>query len=118
MWRNRPWRASGTGFVFEPAEHVQPAAQAAAQLLGTELVLRAERETLAFVERERSFDPSGAASHIANKTLRLTADEAASSSDAGGARRALPPEHVGRRPADARAARMLIRLFPRDLPAA
>jgi DNA-binding transcriptional ArsR family regulator len=114
--RNRPWRAAGTGFSFEPAEHSEPAAEAAAQLLGSELVQRGERETLAFVRSESSMAPEWrAASHIANKTLRLTPDEAADLV------RRLEElvEPYGRStrpdpPAGAHAVRLLIRLFPRD----
>jgi DNA-binding transcriptional ArsR family regulator len=114
--RNRPWRAAGTGFSFEPAEHSEPAAEAAAQLLSSELVVRGERETLAFVETESTLPPEWrAASHLANKTLRLTADEAAElvqrlEEIVEPYLRSVRPEP----PADARAVRFLVRLFPRD----
>jgi DNA-binding transcriptional ArsR family regulator len=115
--RNRPWRAAGTGFMFEPSEHVGPAAEAAAQLLGSELVLRGERETLAFVEGEKRLPAEWrTASHLANKTLRLTADEAVEL--VAKLEKLVEPYLRSTRPNppdDARAVRFLIRLFPRDL---
>jgi DNA-binding transcriptional ArsR family regulator len=113
--RNRPWRATATGFMFEPSEHVGPAAEAAVQLLSAQLVARGERETLDFISGEASLAPDWrAASHIANVTLSLTAAEAAELVRKLDAlvepylrnSRAEPPD-------DARVARLLIRLFPR-----
>jgi DNA-binding transcriptional ArsR family regulator len=115
--RNRPWRAAGTGFSFEPAEHAEPAAEAAAQLLSFELVLRGERETMAFVENEPALPAEWrAASHLANKNLRLTAAEAVElvrrlEEVVEPYLRTTRPEP----PADARAVRFLVRLFPRDM---
>jgi DNA-binding transcriptional ArsR family regulator len=114
--RNRPWQTVGTGFMFEPSEHEGGAAKVAAQLLGSELVLRGERETLAFVERESSLPAEWrAASHLANKTLRLTADEAV---ELVAKLEALVEPYLRstRRqpPEDARSVRFLVRLFPRD----
>lgn len=116
--RNRPWRAAGTGFMFEPVEHVRPAAQAAVQLLSAQLIARGEQETLAFVAAESSLDPNWhSASHIANATLKLTADEAVEvvrQIDA-----VLAPYLRSTRvdaPDGAVPARLLIRLFPRELP--
>jgi DNA-binding transcriptional ArsR family regulator len=117
--RNRPWRAIGTGFMFEPAHDLRPAAQAAVQLLGAQLVSRAEQATLAFVQAEGTLDPEWrAASHISNATLRVTASEAVDlwrRIDA-----VVAPYLRSARvdaPADARPMRLLMRLFPRDLPA-
>jgi len=116
--RNRPWSAAGTGFSFEPAEHSEPAAEAAAQLLSSELVRRGERETLAFVANERTLPADWrAASHLANKTLRLSADEAVEL--VRGLEALVEPYLRSTRPdppADARAVRLLVRLFPRQLP--
>jgi DNA-binding transcriptional ArsR family regulator len=112
--RNRPWRATGTGFMFEPSEHVAPAAQAAVQLLSAQLVARAEQETLVFLAHEAELDPAWrAASHVANATLRLTADEAVEL-----VRRideVVAPYYRSTRddaPEDAVSARFLLRLFP------
>ena len=112
--RNRPWQAAGTGFMFEPSEHVAPAAQAAVQLLSAQLIARAEQETLVFLAHEPELDPAWrAASHLANATLRLTADEAVEL-----VRRIdeiVAPFYRSTRadaPDDAVAARFLIRLFP------
>src|SRR5436190_16165765 len=55
--RNRPWRAVGSGFMFEPTDHEGPAAEAAVQLLSGQLIARGEQETLAFVAAEASLDP-------------------------------------------------------------
>lgn len=116
--RNRPWRAAGTGFMFEPVEHVRPAAQAAVQLLAAQLIARGEEETLAFIAGESSLGPDWrAASHIANATLNVTAAEAVEvvrQIDA-----VLAPYLRSTRadaPEDAVPARLLIRLFPRELP--
>ena len=118
--RNRPWRAIGTGFMFEPAHDLRPAAQAAVQLLSAQLVARGEQATLAFIRTEGELEPEWrAASHIANATLRLTAAEAAElirQIDA-----VVEPYLRSVRvdaPAEARPARLLLRLFPRDLPPA
>jgi DNA-binding transcriptional ArsR family regulator len=112
--RNRPWRATGTGFMFEPSEHVAPGAQAAVQLLSAQLIARAEQETLLFLAHEPELDSAWrSASHIANATLRLTADEAVEL-----VRRIdeiVGPYYRSTRkdaPEDAVAARFLIRLFP------
>jgi DNA-binding transcriptional ArsR family regulator len=116
--RNRPWRAVGTGFRIEPAE-LGPASAAAGQALAAALVMRGERETLAFLAAESTIAPAWqAASHLANKTLLLTPDEAADL-----VRRledAVEPYLRSRRheaPDDARVARLLLRLFPRDVEA-
>ena len=114
--RNRPWRAVASGFMFEPTEHVGPAAEAAVQLLSGQLVARGEQETLAFVAAEGSLDPDWrAASHLANATLRLTAAELVEvvrQIDAV----VEPYRRAGRvdAPAGARPVRFLLRLFPRD----
>jgi DNA-binding transcriptional ArsR family regulator len=116
--RNRPWRAIGTGFRFEPADHLRPAAQAAVQLLGAQLVARGERATLEFIQAESKLEPEWrAASHIANATLRLTASEAIELVHRIDA--IVEPYLRSTRvdvPADARATRLLLRLFPHDLP--
>ena len=101
--------------MFEPVEHVRPAARAAVQLLSAQLVARGERETLAFVAAEPQLPAEWrAASHIANATLKLTAEEAVEvvrQIDAVLARYLrrtrvdAPPEAV--------TARLLLRLFPR-----
>ncbi len=116
--RNRPWQAAGTGFMFEPVEHVRPAAQAAVQLLAAQLIARGEHETLAFIAAESSLDADWrASSHIANVTLKLTAAEAVEvvrQIDA-----VLAPYLRSTRddaPEDAVSARLLIRLFPRERP--
>lgn len=114
--RNRPWRAVASGFMFEPTDHVGPAAEAAVQLLSGQLVARGEQETLAFIAAEGSLDADWrAASHLANATLRLTADELVE------VVRQIdvvvePYRRAARRdaPADARPVRFLLRLFPRD----
>ena len=114
--RNRPWRAVGTGFMFEPADHVSPAGQAAAGLLGAELVARGERESLEFIQSESSLPAEWrTASYLANKMLRLTAAEAGElvrklDELVEPYLRSTRPEP----PADARAVRLLIRLFPRE----
>ena len=104
--RNRPWQAAGTGFMFEPAEHVGPGAQAAVQLLSAQLIARGEQETLAFVAGESSLDPDWRnASHIANATLNLTAERGGRGRQADRRRpRAVPAERAHRRP-DGRRAR-------------
>ena len=116
--RNRPWQAAGTGFMFEPAEHLGPGAQAAVQLLSAQLIARGEQETLAFVAGESSLGPDWrAASHIANATLNLTADEAVEVVKQLDA--VLAPYLRSTRtdaPKDAVGARLLLRLFPRELP--
>jgi len=116
--RNRPWQAAGTGFMFEPAEHVGPGAEAAVQLLSAQLLALGEQETLAFIAGESSLDPDWRnASHIANATLNLTAEEAVEvvrQIDA-----VLAPYLRSSRtdaPTDAVPARLLLRLFPRELP--
>ena len=103
--RNRPWQAAGTGFMFEPAEHVGPGAEAAVQLLSAQLIARGEQETLAFVAGESSLDPDWrSASHIANATLNLTADGGGRGRQADRRRpRAVPAEHAHRRPRGCRA---------------
>lgn len=113
--RNRPWRAIGSGFRFDPSDHAEPSAAAAAQLLGGQLLAQGEAETIAFVRAEAGFDPAWrAASMLANKTLALTAEEAA-----GLVRRLedlVEPYVRSRRPDapdDARDVRLLLRLFPR-----
>ena len=116
--RNRPWRAVGTGFAFEPGRDLRPAAEAAVQLLSAQLVARGEQATLRFVQVESRLEPDWrAASHIANATLRITATEAVElvrQIDA-----VVEPFLRSVRvdaPAEARPARLLLRLFPRDLP--
>src|SRR6185503_17637118 len=116
--RNRPWQAAGTGFMFEPAEHVGPGAQAAVQLLSAQLIARGEQETLAFVAGESSLGADWrAASHIANATLNLTAEEAVEVVKQIDA--VLAPYLRSSRtdaPTGAVPARLLLRLFPRELP--
>lgn len=116
--RNRPWRAVGAGFAFEPGPDLGPAAEAAVQLLSGQLVARGEQATLRFVQAESRLEPDWrAASHIANATLRLTAAEAVElvrQIDA-----VVEPYLRSVRvdaPAEARPVRLLLRLFPRDLP--
>lgn len=114
--RNRPWRGVGTGFMFEPSLDMGQAAETAAQLLGAQLIERGEREALAFVAAESGLDPEWrAASHVANKTIRLTAAEAVElvrrleeviAPYARSARREPPP--------GAKTVRLLLRLFPRE----
>jgi DNA-binding transcriptional ArsR family regulator len=116
--RNRPWQAAGTGFMFEPSEHVGPGAEAAVQLLSAQLLARGEQETLAFIAGESSLDPDWrSASHIANATLNLTAEEAVEVVKQIDA--VLAPYLRSSRtdaPTDAVPARLLLRLFPRELP--
>ena len=116
--RNRPWRAIGTGFAFEPAHDLRPASQAAAQLLSAQLVARGDSETLRFVERERTLEPEWrAASHIAHKTLSMTPEEATelmARIDELAAPFLRSVRTDG--PAEARAVRLLLRLFPREEP--
>ena len=116
--RNRPWQAAGSGFMFEPAEHVGPGAEAAVQLLSAQLIARGEQETLDFVAGESALDPDWRnASHIANATLNLTAAEAVEVVKQIDA--VLAPYLRSSRtnaPTDAVPARLLLRLFPRELP--
>ncbi len=120
--RNRPWKAAGTGFTFGPADDVRPtehaALQAAAQLLGAQLVARGEEETIAYLMSEGQLEPDWQrASHLANATLKLTATETVEL-----VRKIdglLDPYRRSTRvdaPDDARPVRLLLRLFPRDLP--
>ena len=88
------------------------------QLLSAQLIARGEQETLAFVAGESSLDPDWRnASHIANATLNLTADEAVEVVKQIDA--VLAPYLRSSRtdaPDDAVPARLLLRLFPRELP--
>jgi DNA-binding transcriptional ArsR family regulator len=116
--RERPWRAVGSGFSFESAEATSPAEIAAAAALGGQLVANGERWTREFVRSEPRLEPTWRrASHLANKTLLLTPAEA----EEVVARIEHVLEPYGRSvrtdaPEDARVVRMLLRVFPRDLP--
>jgi DNA-binding transcriptional ArsR family regulator len=116
--RERPWRAVGTGFTFELSDASSPAHVAAQAALGGQLVASGERWTTDFVRNEAALDPAWQrASHLANKTLTLTPTEAEEVvvrieellEPYGRSTRSDPPE-------DARVVRLLLRLFPRDLP--
>ncbi len=116
--RERPWQAVGTGFSFEPAEAGTPGHVAAAAALGSQLVTSGERWTTEYVRGESGLEPAWRrASHLANKTLRLTPAEA---EDVVARIEELlePYGRSARRdaPEDARVVRLLLRLFPRDLP--
>lgn len=75
--RERPWAASGSGFRFEPAELGDAAARSAGSLLLRQLVDRGDRGTRAHLEREGALPRRWRrASHVSNKILRLTPDEA------------------------------------------
>ena len=117
--RNRPWRAIGTGFSFQPAAgDLNPATQAAAELLGGQLVARGEQATREFISGHGSLDSEWQlASHIANKTLRLTAAEAIELVRQLEA--VIEPYLRSVRvdaPAEARPVHLLLRLFPGGAP--
>jgi len=116
--RQRPWRAVGTGFSFDSAAAASPAEIAASHALGGQLVANGERWTSQFIRSEPRLEPEWRrASHLANKTLRLTPEEAEEVvarieellEPYGRSTRVDPPD-------DARVVRLLLRLFPRDLP--
>lgn len=116
--RERPWRAVGTGFSFDSAAAESTVEIAAAAALGGQLVASGERWTSEFVQAEPGLEPEWRrASHLANKTLLVTAAEA----EEVVARIEELLEPYGRStradpPAEARTVRLLLRLFPRDLP--
>jgi DNA-binding transcriptional ArsR family regulator len=116
--RERPWRAVGSGFSFESAEATSPAEIAAAAALGGQLVASGERWTHEFVRSEPQLEPAWRrASHLANKTLLLTPAEA----EEVVARIEQLLEPYGRStrpdaPEDSRVVRLLLRLFPKDVP--
>ncbi len=116
--RERPWRSRGLGFSFEPAAATGPAAEAAAMLLSSQLVETGERWTRDHVRGESRLPLAWRqASHLANKTLVLTPAEAEELVERIEA--VLAPYLRNRRdapPADARNVRLLLRLFPRELP--
>ncbi|MBA3348821.1 MAG: helix-turn-helix transcriptional regulator [Actinobacteria bacterium] len=116
--RERPWRAVGTGFSFELTDASSPAHVAAQAALGGQLVASGERWTADFVRNESGLDPAWQrASHLANKTLTLTPAEA--EEIVARIEELLEPYGRSTRsdpPADARVVRMLLRLFPRDVP--
>jgi len=116
--RERPWRPVGTGFSFDSAAATSPAELAASAALSGQLVANGERWTAEFVQAEPGLAPEWRrASHLANKTLRLTPAEA----EEVVARIEELLEPYGRSsrrdaPEDARATRLLLRVFPVDLP--
>ncbi|MEJ7569444.1 MAG: helix-turn-helix domain-containing protein [Gaiellaceae bacterium] len=116
--RERPWRSRGLGFSFEPSAATGPAAEAAAMLLSSQLVESGERWTREHVLGEsRLPEEWRRASHLANKTLVLTAAEAEEL--VGLLENVLAPYlRSGRNdaPDEARNVRLLLRLFPRELP--
>jgi DNA-binding transcriptional ArsR family regulator len=118
--RERPWRSRGRGFSFEPHAAAGPAAEAASMLLSSQLVESGERWTREYVLGEsRLPNELRKASHLANKTLVLTAAEAEEL--VARLEEVLEPYARTRRaeaPAEARNFRLLLRLFPRELPPA
>lgn len=116
--RERPWRPVGTGFSFEPADATSPAHVAAAAALGGQLVASGERWTAEFLGAESRLEPEWRrASYLANKTLALTPGEA--EEVVARIEELLAPYGRSTRrepPSDARVVRLLLRLFPRDLP--
>ena len=116
--RERPWRSRGLGFSFEPASASGPAAEAAAMLLSSQLVESGERWTREHVRSESQLPHEWRrASHLANKTLVLTAAEAVEL--VAQLEVVLEPYLRSRRddaPGDARHVRLLLRLFPREAP--
>jgi DNA-binding transcriptional ArsR family regulator len=116
--RERPWRSRGLGFSFEPATATGPAAEAASMLLSSQLVESGERWTRAHVHGESRLPHEWRkASHLANKTLVLTAAEAEELVDQLDA--VIRPYLKTSRdevPEAARNVRLLLRLFPRELP--
>lgn len=116
--RERPWRSRGVGFSYEPAAASGPAAEAAAMLLSSQLVESGERWTREHVHGESRLPHEWRqASHLANKTLVLTAAEAEELVERIEAVLA-PYLRSGRAesPDGARNVRLLLRLFPRELP--
>ena len=116
--RERPWRSRRVGFSFEPAAAAGPAAEAAAMLLSSQLVESGERWTREHVHSESRLPQEWRqASHLANKTLVLTAAEAEEL--VARLEAVLQPYLRSGRdeaPEDARNVRLLLRLFPRELP--
>ena len=114
--RERPWRSRGLGFSFEPASAAGPAGEAASMLLSSQLVESGERWTREHVLGESQLpDEWRRASHLANKTLVLTAAEAEELVER--LEEVLQPYlRSGRSeaPEDARHVRLLLRLFPRE----
>ncbi|MBA2296745.1 MAG: helix-turn-helix transcriptional regulator [Actinobacteria bacterium] len=118
--RERPWRSRSRGFSFEPAAASGPAAEAASMLLSSQLVESGERWTRDYVHGEGRLPQEWRrASHLANKTLVLTAAEA-EELVARLEEVVSPYLRAGREeaPEDARNVRLLLRLFPRELPPA
>jgi DNA-binding transcriptional ArsR family regulator len=116
--RERPWQAVGTGFSFEPAEAGSPGHVLAAAALAGQLVASGERWTTEYVAGESRLEPEWrSASHLANKTLTLTPSEA--EEVVARIEELLEPYARSTRtdaPEDARVVRLLLRLFPRDVP--
>jgi DNA-binding transcriptional ArsR family regulator len=114
--RERPWRSRGLGFSFETASATGPAAEAAAMLLSSQLVESGERWTREHVQGESRLPQEWRkASHLANKTLVLTAAEAEELVER--LEQVLQPYLRSARneaPEDARHVRLLLRLFPRE----
>jgi hypothetical protein len=94
-----------------------PAHEAAASLLGGQLVARGNAWTAEYLESEPRLPPEWRrASHVANKRLRLTPEEA---EDVVRRIEELLAPYGMRRdeaPEDARVVRLLLRLFPAELP--
>jgi DNA-binding transcriptional ArsR family regulator len=113
--RERPWRAVASGFRFEPAD-LGLAAEASGSLLLGQLVERGDRATRRYLEREAALPREWRrASHVANKTLRLTPEEAVEVVEA--IERVVEPYLRSSReqaPKDAANTTFLIRVFPRD----
>lgn len=116
--RERPWRMVGTGFSFELTDASSPGHALAEAALSSQLVATGERWTNRFVRDAARYPAEWrAASFLANKTLRVTPEEAT----ALVARIEELLEPYGRSsradaPEDAADARLLIRLFPKDAP--
>ena len=116
--RNRPWQAAGTGFMFEPAEHVARVRRLRYSCCPRSSSPGVSRRPSRSSRPRSSLDADWrAASHIANATLNLTADEAVEVVKQIDA--VLAPYLRSSRtdaPADAVPARLLLRLFPREMP--
>ena len=117
--RERPWQAAAAGFSFESHTAETPAERAAASALGGTLIASGERWTAEFARHEHDYPaPWRRASHLANKTLRVTPAEA--ETIVAEIEKVLEPYLRSSRtdaPEDAIVARLLLRLFPRDVPA-
>ncbi|MCP9486574.1 MAG: helix-turn-helix domain-containing protein [Gaiellaceae bacterium MAG52_C11] len=116
--RERPWRSRGAGFSFEPSAATGPAGEAASMLLSSQLVESGERWTREYIRGESQLPQEWRqASHLANKTLVLTPAEARELVERLEA--VLRPYLRSGRdesPDAARNVRLLLRLFPRELP--